>query len=213
LTRMFSVATNAHLQAMYRVMAYCLATPNRGRLMKPTRKCSEENLKNFEFRIRGRPDSDHAKDPETRRSVTGYTVFLEDCPTATKSKMQSIVATSSTEAEYIAAAECAQEMLFQMRVLESLGLKVEKPMVMEIDNKGAIDLGNNWSAAGRTRHIDVRHHLLRELKESNVLRYEWLSTDEMSSDIFNKNVAGAVFKRHVKVYCGEDEYGNAVVTE
>ena len=56
-------------------------------------------------------------------------------------------------------------MLRCMRVLESVGLKVEKPVILEIENKGAVDLANNWSAGGRTRHIDVRYYFLRELKE------------------------------------------------
>jgi hypothetical protein len=120
--------------------------------------------------------------------------------------MQSIVTGSVTEAEYVSAAECAQGMLFHMRTLESIGLQVEKPMIMELDNKGAIDLGNSWSASGRTRHIDTRHHFLRELKEEGLLEFRWLSTNDMSSDIFTKNTSGPIFKRHVKVYCGEDEY-------
>jgi hypothetical protein len=44
-------------------------------------------------------------------------------------------------------------MLYSMRIVESLGLKVKKPMILEIDNKGAVDIANNWSVGGRTRRI------------------------------------------------------------
>ena len=44
----------------------------------------------------------------------------------------------------------AQDMLFQMRVIESMGLKVEKPMILKVDNKGEKDVAHNWSTAGRT---------------------------------------------------------------
>jgi hypothetical protein len=54
--------------------------------------------------------------------------------------------------------ECAKDMLYAMRVIESLGLKVEKPMILEIDNKGAVDIANNWSVGGRTRHINTRFY-------------------------------------------------------
>jgi hypothetical protein len=55
---------------------------------------------------------------------------------------------SVTEAKTVAAVECTQDMLFGMHLLESMGLKVKKPMVLEIDNKGAKDLAHNWSIGG-----------------------------------------------------------------
>ena len=73
-----------------------------------------------------------------------------------------------TEAELAAATQCAQDMLFVMRVMESIGLKVHKPMILEVDNKGAKDLTHNWSVGGRTRHVNVREWFLRDLKEEGV---------------------------------------------
>jgi hypothetical protein len=58
------------------------------------------------------------------------------------------------EAELVAATQCAQDMLSNMRILESMGLKVKKPMILEIGNKGAVDLTHNWRVGGRTRHVD-----------------------------------------------------------
>jgi hypothetical protein len=53
-------------------------------------------------------------------------------------------------------------------ILESMELKMKLPMILEMDNKGAVDLANNWSIGGRTRHVDVRQCFLWELKESKV---------------------------------------------
>ena len=64
--------------------------------------------------------------------------------------MQRTVNLSTTEAESAAAVTCAQDMLYVMKVLESVGLMVEKPMVLQIDTKGAVDLANNWSVRGWT---------------------------------------------------------------
>jgi hypothetical protein len=59
-------------------------------------------------------------------------------------------------------------MLFIMPVIESMGLKVKKLMIiMEIDSKGAVDLSYNWSISGRTRHDSVRHSFLRGLNEED----------------------------------------------
>jgi hypothetical protein len=97
-------------------------------------------------------------------------------------------------------------MLFIMRVLESIGLKVRKPMVLEIDNKGAVDLMHNWSVSGRTRHNSIRQSFLRELNEEGILEVFWIATEDNSADLFTKNLAGLIFEKHTAVYCGVDEY-------
>ena len=68
---------------------------------------------------------------------------------------------SVTEAEQAGCVTCAQDMIFQKQILESIGLQVELPMILECDNKGAVDLANNWTAGGRTRHVDVRQNWLQ----------------------------------------------------
>jgi hypothetical protein len=120
--------------------------------------------------------------------------------------MQDCVTLSVTEAELVAATTCAQDMLFSMRVLESMSLKVKKPMILEVDNKGAKDLTHNWSVGGRTRHVDVREYFLRDLKEEGTISVKWISTKDNSSDLFTKNLAGPEFEKHTSVYCGIDKY-------
>jgi len=73
-----------------------------------------------------------------------------------KSSMQKTVALSVTEAELMAAVSCTQDMMYAKRILESLGLLVKLPMILEIDNKGTVNLINNWSVGGRTRHVETR---------------------------------------------------------
>jgi hypothetical protein len=204
LSRNMQVASKAHMKAMYKTMRYCLATPLRGLLLKPTRIW--DGNPEFEFIIKGRSDANYATDTSNRRSVSGYSVFLEEAPVAMKSVGQRSVTLSTAEAELAAATACAQEMLYVMRVLESIGLRVKKPMMLEIDNKGAVDLANNWSVGGRTRHVEVRQYFLRELKEENVILTMWVPGSEMSSDLFTKNLERPLFEKHAKVYCGCDEY-------
>jgi hypothetical protein len=77
-------------------------------------------------------------------------VYLEDAPTIHRSATQKTVALSSCKAKLNAAVLCVQDMIYQKNMLESIGLKVELPMVLEMDNKGAIDLVNSFSVGGRT---------------------------------------------------------------
>ena len=75
--------------------------------------------------------------------------------------MQKVVALSVTEAELYASVRCAQDMLFLWKIIKSIGLKVKLPMILEIDNKGAVDIANNWSVAERTKHIDTDKLIFR----------------------------------------------------
>ena len=79
-------------------------------------------------------------------------------------------------------------------------------MVLECDNKGAVDLINNWSVGGRTRHIQSRIYFLRQLKEENELKVVWKKGADNSADLFTKNLPGPSFHKHTKEYCGNDAY-------
>ena len=90
-------------------------------------------------------------------------------------------------------------MLCVMRVLNSIGLKVQKPMTLWVDNKGAVDLANSLSIGGRTRHVDVRMHFLREPKEEGTMITRWISGDQNPSDSFGENMPFQSFEKHVKL--------------
>ena len=115
--------------------------------------------------------------------------------------MQDIVTLSVTEAELIAATHCIQEMLYVKKVIESIRLQVELPMIIMVDNKGTKDLMNNWSVGGRTRHIDIRYFYIRELKEKNIVKIEWISSERNCSDLFTKNLGNEAYQKHAKVFC------------
>ena len=117
--------------------------------------------------------------------------------------MQKIVALSVTEAEVIALVQCVQEMIYIKKVLESMNLRVELPMQVEVDNRGAVDLVNGWSCTGGTKHMDVRIMWMRELKEDKVLEVVWQPTAENEADIFTKNTDGATFEKHMKELVAE----------
>ena len=200
LSRFMSAPTTVHRNAMYKVMNYVKSTKHLGNIIKPNAKW--DGNQSFEFIIRGKSDSEYATDPETRRSVSGVTVFLFDAVIKASSRMQKCITLSVTEAEFVAIVECIQDMMFAMRVIESMGLKVKLPMIVESDNKGAIDLINNWSTAGRTRHIATRVNFIRELKAQGIIEPRWISNEFMSSDIFTKNVGGEPFRKHRSVFVG-----------
>jgi hypothetical protein len=102
------------------------------------------------------------------------------------------VTLSVTEAELVAATQCAQDMLFAMRAVESMGLKVKKPMILEIDNKGAVDLMHNWSVGGRTRHVEVRQYFLRDFILVRVKSCVWILTLRLNPAVSQSSYFGLV---------------------
>ena len=181
------------------MMKHVITTKERGLILKPYG--AWDGSKNFVFVISGRSNSDFAKCPTTRRSVSGWSAHLNGAPYTRKSKMQPIVAMSVTEAECIVGTSCIQDMLYGMRFLESLGLQVNKPMIIEIDNKGAVDLFNNWSISRNTRAISVRLAFVRELKEAGIIDIKWIKGEDNSADLFTKNLETRSFLKHMSVYC------------
>jgi hypothetical protein len=210
LARFMTGASTAHLKAMYRVMNYCLNMAERGKVFRPRRFCKPKDLADFEFILEGYSDSDYTKDPLKCRSVSGFCSFLEGCVISTKSRMPPIVALSVTEAELVAATECAQDLIYAKNILESLGLKVQLPMKLYIDNSGCIDLICNWSSGGRTRHMETRMFWLHELKEEepSIIHPIYCPTALNRSDIYTKNCDTALFNDHVKAFCTDNILDN-----
>jgi hypothetical protein len=134
---------------------------------------------------------------------------MNNVPISFRSVTQKFVTLSVTEAEIAAGVMVAQDMLYVYRLLESLELEVELPMILEMDNSGAVDIANSWSVGGRTRHVDVRNYFLRELKDQGLLVIKHIAGDKNDADIFTKNVTSAIFNRHVPLYVGTDEYASA----
>jgi len=91
---------------------------------------------------------------------------------------------------------CLQDMIFKMNVLVDMGLKVELPMVLEIDNKGAVDLLNSWSVNGHTSHMGTKLHWARMLKLEGKTIFVWKAGDTMTADINTKNVPEKVLNKH-----------------
>jgi hypothetical protein len=126
------------------------------------------------------------KDSQTQKSISGYWVLLEGAPVMFKSSTQKSVALSVCEAEQTAGVLCDQDMMDARNVLELMGLNVKLPMTLEMDNKGAVDLVNNWSIGGCTRHVDVRQCFIWELMESKGMDISWIKGLKNDADAFTK---------------------------
>jgi hypothetical protein len=111
------------------------------------------------------------------------------------SRRQGCVALSSTEAEYIALSSATQTVSWLRRLLFQLGfLDEEIPTCIYEDNKAAISIGEQEGLSQRTKHIDVRHHYIRDKISDGTVYLEYLSTEDMLADFFTKSLDGSRFE-------------------
>ncbi|XP_028083060.1 putative cysteine-rich receptor-like protein kinase 35 [Camellia sinensis] len=135
--------------------------------------------------LEGYTDSDMVGDLDGRKSTSGFLFTFAGGAVSWQSKLQNYVALSTTEAEYITAAEAGKEMLWLQRFLQELGLKQEKFMV-HCDSQSAIDLSKNSMYHSRTKHINIRYHWIREVMERQLLELIKIHTDKNPADILTK---------------------------
>jgi hypothetical protein len=95
-------------------------------------------------------------------------------------------------------------LLYVPNVLKSTRLKVKLRMTPKIDNKGTVDLANNWSIGGPTMHVLVRQCFLRKLKESKVIDISWIKGLENDADVITKNLDGPAFEKCIRTLVGQD---------
>ena len=101
-------------------------------------------------------DASYAGDADTRRSTTGYLVQISGGPVSWQSRLQSSVALSSMEAEYMAASAATQEAMWLNRLLQQLGFKTPRPTKIYEDNKAAILFSDHPGDHRRSKNIDTR---------------------------------------------------------
>ena len=144
-------------------------------------------------------DADWASDKLTRKSTTGYVVLAAGGPIAWQSKIQTTVATSSMESEYMAMYAAIQELVWLRGVLREIELPILEPIPLFIDSQSAQDLAMNPVAHQRSKHIDIKYHWIREhVGEDGFGTAECfhVSSAQESADIFTKSLTGNNFDVH-----------------
>lgn len=138
-------------------------------------------------------DSDWAGDLDKRQSTTGYTVMINNCVISWASKKQETVSLSSAEAEYMAISAVVQEIKWVTQLLEELDFKQKDPIKVYIDNKAAIAIGENDVKHCRTKHIDIRHHFIREAVKNKEIKLLWIRSEEQLADMHTKALNHTLF--------------------
>ncbi|CAB1112906.1 unnamed protein product [Ectocarpus sp. CCAP 1310/34] len=179
----------SHWKAAQKILNYLLETAHLTLKFKPDNSVDASTLVYV--------DADFASKANDRRSVSGAIVLVASMPVVWISKTQKCVSQSTSEAEYLAMGDGVKEALFVNGMLQFLrpSAKPRKIDVLE-DNEGAIALAENPLSSSRSKHIDVRHHFLRNLTEEGVIEVTHVPSEEQHADILTKALPRDLFEVH-----------------
>lgn len=157
------------LKYLKKTKMYCLKFCNQG-----------ENLQGF-------VDADWASDSLDRKSYTGFCFVMSGSAISWQSRKQRVTALSSTEAEYVALAEACREAIYLRELLYELTGSLVK-INLKCDNQSALKMATNHQCHNRSKHIDVKHHFVRETVKSEKVEISYLPTNEMPADLLTKGL-------------------------
>jgi len=119
-----------------------------------------------------------------------------------KTKYQTVISHSSTEAEFVAACDTAKMILFFLSLLDDLGLPQCNATILFEDNTGALMMANAQQPTRRTRHMDIKYFALLDWKKQDLLQLHQISTHDNAADTMTKPLTRQLFYRHRDTYMG-----------
>lgn len=176
LSRYMHRPTRHHFGATKRVLHYLAGTKEYGIWFSKTK----------DFRLKGFTDSDWAGSVDDRKSTSGHCFILGTAAISWSSKKQPSVALSSTEAEYVAATEASCQAVWLRRILSDLGYEQTTATSIKCDNRSAVMLARNPVYHSRTKHIEIKHHFIRELVAKEEIQLEECGTNDQVADVLTK---------------------------
>ena len=147
--------------------------------------------------VEGFCDADWARQKD-RHSISGYTFYFGQGAILWSSKKQHVIALSSTELEYIAQTHTVKEAIWMKNFISEICQPQEEPIEIHCDNQGVIVLTKDNKYHSCTKHINLQYHFIWEGVEDNMIKMEYIPTQENIADVFMKVLARPRFKEFVE---------------
>ncbi|XP_022888908.1 uncharacterized protein LOC111404314 [Olea europaea var. sylvestris] len=165
-----------HLEVAHHLLQYLKASPGQGLLFSA----------NSSLQIRAFSDADWGACLDTRKSVTGYCVFLGDSQVSWKAKKQTTISRFSAEAEYRALASTTSELIWISQLLQDFHISSSAPALIFCDNQAAIHIASNPIFHERTKHIEIDCHFIRDRINDGFVKLMPVQTQNQLTDVFTK---------------------------
>ena len=167
------------------------------RYISGTRKVGLTFGKGKTTTVTGYSDADWGGCKTTRKSTSGFVFLMAGGAVSWRSPKQTVTATSSCEAEYIATCTASKEAVWLSRLVADMqGFTKADPITVNVDNQGCIDTIHNQAINQRNKHVDIQYHYVRDLAESDQVRFQYCPTDDMTADTLTKPLDRIKFEKH-----------------
>ena len=147
-----------------------------------------------DFTLSGYIDVDWEGSMDDKKSTSGGAFFLGGRLVSWLSKKQNCISQSTAEAEYVAAANNCNQIVWMKQMLKDIGIKFEAHIILHCDNTSTVSLSKNPVLHSKTKHIEIKYHVVREKVEKKEIRLEYISTKEQIVDIFTKPLPKDTFE-------------------
>ena len=142
-------------------------------------------------------DAGHASCPDTRRSRCGYFIKLNGDVVDFDCKLQpGVPAQSTAVAEYRAVTNACNAVIWLRSFLLEIGIKIREPVLFHEDNEACINNATNYMTTKRTKHVDIKHHVIRYWCKEDVIDFSYIDTASQLADIMTKCLAYPAFSKH-----------------
>lgn len=166
------------------------------RYLRGTYKLGIRYMGDEELELIGYSDSDWAGCKLSRKSTSGNVFLMGSGAISWKTKKQTCVAASSSEAEYIALSTAVKEAIWLQGLYKSIVPHPGRfPILINVDNQGSIAMAKNVASGTRTKHIDIQYHFARDALARNLYAIEYIPTSKMLADIFTKPLQRQLFEK------------------
>ena len=139
-------------------------------------------------------DADWGGNMTDRRSYPGFAYIFSGAAISWEARKQRTVSLSSTESEYLAISEATKEALYLKDLLNEIGLKCDSVQLYN-DSQSAQKLASSFGFHPQTKHIDVRHHFIKQKQQNGDINLLYIPTEDMPADVLTK---GLPVDKHTK---------------
>ena len=186
LSQKVSTPTRTDLNEVKRLIRYLKGTRNMKLSMSDQGK--EEKLHAYS-------DANWAEDQKDRKSNSGFFCSINGGALSWSCRKQGLVTLSSTEAEYVALSETCKEIVWLKRLAKDVCIGKDEPIKIYTDSQSSMKMIENGGSSNRTKHIDTKHHYIKNMNDEKEIFLEYCQTDENIADMMTKPLGGTKIEK------------------
>ncbi|XP_022873600.1 uncharacterized protein LOC111392479 [Olea europaea var. sylvestris] len=194
-----------HLKAVHHLLRYLKGSPGQGLFFSSNSLSGSDSL----IKLQAFSDADWGSCVDTRKSTTGFCIFIGGSLVSWKSKRQPTISRSSAEAEYRALAATVSELTWINQLLVDFQVANTSPAIIYCDNLAAIQIAKNPTFHERTKHIEIDLHFIRDKITAGAIKVLPVRSQHQLADAFTKPLPASILSPLMTKMCVKNIYSTS----